>query len=69
MLLTDQLISVRKATTVFSGDGDGLRVVELAHARGGELVAVASALDAAEGQTGVAGDHAVEGLPKTAAVP
>ena len=42
------------------GDDDGLGVEEFAHAGGGEFAAVAGALDAAEGQARVAGDHGVE---------
>ena len=42
------------------GDDDRLRVEELAHACGGELAAIAGALDAAEGKPRIAGDHGVE---------
>jgi hypothetical protein len=42
------------------GDDDRLGVQELAHAGGGELAAIAGALDAAEGKLRIAGDHGVD---------
>src|SRR5579884_712755 len=41
-------------------DDDGLDVGELADAEAAELAAVAAAFDAAEGEAGVGGDHAVD---------